>query len=777
VIDHLLKNVKSQKISGVFLYCNYKQKEIQKPKNILGSILKDVIKQHPSLIKEVQKMYTMSASENISLDLNDYIELLIKITSHLDRRFILIDALDESCETRNDLVESLAKLQKHVQHIQLFLTSRQNMTLAHAFLDFHIITITAKEVDIDLYVKSRARKERNVALLLQNDQSGELESRIVDKIKARCEGMFLLAVLYLDALKHCRVLDDLEHALMMLPVDLDGIYMEAFRRIQEQNPADGELAAAIISWISYSRTPLKIKQLLHAVATTTTKLDQKVFDLRRILPVEDIDELCAGLVTVDQETNSVRLVHASIQNFINREWSTLLPNSRLNMAKASICYLSYSNFSSPCTDRQQMLTRQNEFPFLQYAARIWGYLAAENESEMLETILSFLNSRGNFKSSQQAMKNSLQGSTKLGTAAKFGLYGTVSKLLEQGSKVNEYTSVMQTTAAHVAAFGGHTAVLTLLLDEGADVNVVSRQGSTILQAASFSNDWANVEKILSSSTDTLEWKNCFGKIALLEAAERGNTETVRALLHYGADPSTKDTIGRTPLSSAILNGSVESVRELLTQNVNILQEETDPSTTAYKDQMDRSVAVAMRLRLSVPEKPKSMTSNTIFQIAADHGRKEILEFLVAFGRSCLGDPLNCPNKYGSTALCNAAWQGDADFVTFLLDAGAKLSSDNNSRTALHYAARAGNMAVLKALMDHPSGISEDQLNLVGTEADGFSDWSGGTAIEEAVARENSDAVKFLLVQGALNASMQGPFRDTDFKPTDKAVLDWLMGFR
>jgi serine/threonine-protein phosphatase 6 regulatory ankyrin repeat subunit B len=110
----------------------------------------------------------------------------------------------------------------------------------------------------------------------------------------------------------------------------------------------------------------------------------------------------------------------------------------------------------------------------------------------------------------------------------------------------------------------------LLLDNGADVNIVARSGRTALIIASFTNPSAEVVRMLLAKG---------AKVAVMDqrmvtpmnAATFGNdTATIRLLLDASADIDTADTfIGLNPLINAAGNRNLEAVKLLLAKGANV----------------------------------------------------------------------------------------------------------------------------------------------------------------------------------------------------------------
>jgi hypothetical protein len=96
---------------------------------------------------------------------------------------------------------------------------------------------------------------------------------------------------------------------------LDEAYDEAIKRVEAQLPEDSGLAKKVLSWITYAQRPLITGELCHALAVGPGEED---LDKENVPDVEDIVSVCAGLITVDEESNIIRLVHYTTQEYFER---------------------------------------------------------------------------------------------------------------------------------------------------------------------------------------------------------------------------------------------------------------------------------------------------------------------------------------------------------------------------------------------------------------------------------------------------------------------------
>ena len=291
---------------------------------------------------------------------------------------------------------------------------------------------------------------------------------------------FLLARLHVDSLRDKRTEKKVKSALEKLSKGseaLDEAYAEAIKRIDGQLPEDGVLAKRVLSWITYAQRPLTTGELCHALAV---ELGDEELDPENIPDVEDIVSVCAGLVTVDEESNIIRLVHYTTQEYfelIQEDWK---PGAQQEIASTCLTYLSFKSFTSgSCFTDEDFERRLAQKVFLDYVARYWGQHAVAIQEKIGEIALSFLRDGILVSCAVQIM--SMPGykyrgyshhfpkqATGLHLVASFGLLCLCNELLfwidTEGSMSTDSKDSDGRTPLSWAAEGGHEAVVRLLVE-------------------------------------------------------------------------------------------------------------------------------------------------------------------------------------------------------------------------------------------------------------------------------------------------------------------------
>lgn len=192
-------------------------------------------------------------------------------------------------------------------------------------------------------------------------------------------------MLHVDSLRDKRTKSKVQSTLETLSRGSEGLekaYDDAIERIKSQLPEDNALATNVLSWITYAQRPLTTTEISHALAV---ELGKEEIDLDNILDIDDIVSVCAGLVTVDKESDIIRLVHYTTQEYFERIREKWNPRVQLDIASICLTYLSFSTFrSGTCPTDENFAKRLEENPFLNYAAQHWGFHTLPVQEEVCE---------------------------------------------------------------------------------------------------------------------------------------------------------------------------------------------------------------------------------------------------------------------------------------------------------------------------------------------------------------------------------------------------------
>lgn len=102
---------------------------------------------------------------------------------------------------------------------------------------------------------------------------------------------------------------------------------------------------------------------------------------------------------------------------------------------------------------------------------------------------------------------------------------------------------------HDAAGKGDLARVTLLVDQGADVNAIALEGGSVLHHAALSGNADLVAYLLRAGADP-KARTLRGETALHWGASRGSVEVVRLLIKAGLDVNAVNEDGETALDLA-----------------------------------------------------------------------------------------------------------------------------------------------------------------------------------------------------------------------------------
>jgi ankyrin repeat protein len=243
------------------------------------------------------------------------------------------------------------------------------------------------------------------------------------------------------------------------------------------------------------------------------------------------------------------------------------------------------------------------------------------------------------------------------------------------------------TAVADAAQRQDVVAVRALVKQHAPVNAAQADGTTALQWAAHWNDTDTVKLLLGAGADA-KAVNRYGASPLSEAATLGNSVVIEALLKAGADPNTRATYdGETILMTTSRSGNADAVRMLLEHGADVNAKES------YRGQ-------------------------TALMWAAAERHPEVATILLAHG---------------------ADWKIRSDFretkMPKLSAASSVTPFARGGFTALHFAAREGDIPTTKAMLD--GGVDINVTDIDNT-----------SAIVVAIMNKRYTLAKYLLDRGA-----------------------------
>jgi len=476
-------------------------------------------------------------------------------------------------------------------------------------------------------------------------------------IDSNCLIRFLLAQLHIRSLAAMRRRRDVRHALLHLPKELYESYDEVMIRIWEQNEYDRNLAKQVLGWISHVKRQLTVTELQHAIAFTIDPVEINDADL---FPEADLVSVCAGIVTVDPNSNIIRLVHYTTEEYFEHIGKNKFPAVQITISKTCLNYLGLSGFHGPCHDSTWFKQRLEKYNFGQYAALFWGLHTrgeAEYEPDVQHAVLSLL-----------ACKNKRDSMLQLKTYA--------------NSSWGDIGFTKGQTLLHVLAMNGLATICRFIFDE---------HNAAELQALGLSENDTNVHA-----------EDGLGRTPLSCAAVSGNLDVVKWLVQdAGANVESQDNRwGRTPLSWAAWNGHLEVVKWLVQEAGADVDSQsashggrTPLSWAAENGHLEAVKFLVQEARANV-ERKQERGGWTPLSWAAKYGHLEVVKFLVWNAGAKVDsrdDGLRMP-------LSRAAEHGHLEAVKWLvLEAGAEVGSkDKGGQTPLSYAAKHGHLEAVKS---------------------------------------------------------------------------------
>jgi ankyrin repeat protein len=510
-------------------------------------------------------------------------------------------------------------------------------------------------------------------------------------------------------------------ALKCLPLGsdtYDDAYQNAMVRIEGQVADQAEFAKQVLSWITCAERPLTTLELQHALAV---EIGASELDDDNLPEINDMVAVCMGLVTIDEESNIIRLIHHTTQEFLARTQSHWFPNAQANITTTCINYLSSDAFEAGlCPTELEFDQRLRSHPFSMYAARNWGHhtrKASNLSQDLSQVVVNFLLSRNRVDASNQALwafKNNWEpshsellsrsqrtpkGLTGLHLAAYFGAEAIFKLLLATGKVDVDSKDEDSQTPLSCAVIEELEAVADIPLKSGT-VQADSKDKLDITSLSANNGHAAATQISLDAGLDAgldTERRCEDGLSPLSLAARNGHAVVVQLLLERGAEINSSNDRGQTPLWWAARNGHAPVVELLLaTDRVDVNASSTTPLTVAVRNGHEAVVKLLLNL-FDANLKDEYQEQQTALSVAAEYGHETIVELLLEIR----GVDVNSKDMCGATPLWWAIRNDNEDIMKLLLETGKVdiNSKDDNGQTPLWQAISNDNKDIIQLLFE------------------------------------------------------------------------------
>ncbi|XP_044764144.1 ankyrin repeat domain-containing protein 16-like [Coccinella septempunctata] len=274
--------------------------------------------------------------------------------------------------------------------------------------------------------------------------------------------------------------------------------------------------------------------------------------------------------------------------------------------------------------------------------------------------------------------------TILHIAAQYGHIEIINYLLNQFSpKMVDVRNTDNKTPLHSAAQFGNFACVRKLVQSGADINALKRSDWTpvMLACTKPEHNYKEIVEYLCEKGAILNFKNKDGWTCLHLASRNANPSILRVLCERNIDFKSVTNNGRTALHISALHGNLEHT-ELLVSKIDINSEDSSGNTPFHEAVLGGNIdLIDFLVDKGADILAKNKNGSSALHLAAGNGSENILLHLVKKYKL----DLNEVNLSGHTSLHCAARKRHTKIFELLVELGADSKIlDRSGRLAEEY---------------------------------------------------------------------------------------------
>lgn len=769
-----------------YFFCSSLQEKTCDPQELLGSLLRQLCEQQPTVDRVVEKLFDQKGTTHTSgPSWRDITTALNFVVANFSKVFLICDGLDECQNPQNisepkNIFEFLYSLsQTEAAVVKVLILSRPDYDIFEdVFSGCPVLEMDngANDDDIKRYIA----KTLSITLVAVKDEKQLHDTQ--NMVFTKAEGMFLYVKLLAKDLQGSRTVNQLQKKLESLPRGLDQVYSVSMQRIfNEPDDLQRKWAFDMLFWATNAKRRLTRTEMLEVIVIEPGMKNLHEGD--KITRDRGLTSLCGDLIRIDNE-EYYNLVHSSLKDYLLRlplntlrlfeEYQERQAKADYFMGEICLTYLLFSKFRDhQISTKQDLDDFQRDNPFFNYAATYFAdglsTEAAENLQGLILELLNCTSLRNLVLQAFHSRAFPKPGNTsKLILLSIFNLIGMAKSLpipesqhncpspfgfrpldygifcrsksmclwlLENGTETAP--SRPRLPLLHVVASYDWADVVNKLLLLKYDVNAKDHDGDTPLLVATKCGKVQAVERLLKETTVDVNYVNNAGETPLIAACGANHANVVFQLLNASARTTTqRHNDGWTALHLAAACNNIDMIRMLLESGADIeakAKKSNNWTPIAIAAGLDAADAVQFLYDKGAHIESRGENGSTPLHAAAWNGAFYVSRLLIRLKAS-----VETADSIGILPLSKAAMAGHLEILKLLLKAGPTTIDwqDKSEQTPLHHAASNGHKDVVAYLLE--MGAQIDIMDLNGETALHLASLCGHTAVAQLLLQAGSD---------------------------------------
>ena len=617
--------------------------------------------------------------------------------------YIVIDALDE-CLTQSETGHSIVyllnnKLPRFPSWMKLVMTSRNESSVSINSNSVMKLIIDPDDIrnieDIELFLSSRLLQDGPLINQIKfwfGDDSIKNTARLISALLSKSQGNFLFVK---EMLHHWETSRAEKRDPYALPETLGDLYQSFFERLYSRKEQFQPIRR-VLELLVATFQPLSLKGIYEVLKTKEENLEEEYEFKDRINGL--------GHFLRYGENDTVTLYHLSLTEWLISE------NNKNNPFYVS----KKKGHEMFCDFYLILIADGDKSSLLKYILTLAQHITYGGWKE------SYVKQFLKFPSQVVNSSDPTSNRTLLHLAATINSTDVLELLLQHFSCIDCIDN-RGITPAFLAAEHGLVNNLALMVRKGAKVNRKTKSLLSIFESKGSKYDAFDIKDYLW--TPVLQSKSKYwGSTMLHAAAHRGHVEVVTFLLDNGAFISTVDGVNLTALQIAAENGHLEVVKALY--NAGAVADQTSLHHAAANGRLE---VVKYLLKIGVRDRCIRCDGSFYWLKTMKHRLQSNMktENVTSFhiNKSCFEDTKRTEENH----CIEKKTENTTNF--------GELFDDKHlifCESALHAAVSAGHVEVVRELISSPPTALTCR------------DYTGRTALHEAVRKNNSEIVKMIL---------------------------------